>query len=81
MRYVVALLMAGLILLALIAFRRHVAAEFQDTIRQAMREAKAAGDPALADVDPETHPSTDFGTDVSSNLKFKINVADLLQPN
>ncbi len=78
MRYVVALLIAAVIVIALVAYQRHVFVKFERIIRQSLRDAKAAGDPNLAGIDPDTAELTDFGTELPRSLITEIQVADLL---
>ena len=79
-RYLIAMIVAGVVIALALGYVFRVRAELYDGLREQLRQSKADGTlpPELANVDIETMPLSDFGIELSSSMKRKVTIADFI---
>ena len=78
MRYVLAMVVTGILVAAGVAFVSQTERSVERIFRQALRDAKAAGQ-LPEGIDPETARRDDFGLEVPSSLMWRIRLSHFLE--
>jgi hypothetical protein len=78
--YLIAVIVAALIIGGAFAFASHTRRSFVESLRQDLRDAKAAGTlpPEMQDVDIETLDLADLGVEVTPGQMRQLQIADFI---